>query len=241
MMTVELAHFLCTSRDSVTRFLVGSSGRAWVYSASMSGWHINAEEWEKRLRDEGEIALADLFDQLRAHLRNTVGFRMDPRLRGRVDPSDIIQDAFVEAANRLSEYTARSDMPIHLWVRFLTVQQLLITHRKHLHTQARDAGREVRLQSPADTNISSECLVIELMAAGPSPSGEVEEAERAAKLLEALEGMEPIDREVLTLRHFEQLSNIETAKVLDIQPGTASVRYFRALERLREILSDTNL
>lgn len=185
-----------------------------------------------RLRANDLQAWDELLARHRDRLHRAVNFRLDRRLRGRVDASDVIQEACLEAHERLPEYLAKPTMPIHLWLRFLVGQRLLIIHRQHLGTAMRDAGRE-----RAWPDSTADGLAEHLMAAGPSPSEDAARAEAQAYLRQALDAMDPFDREVLTLRHFEQLSNIEVALLLGIEASAASKRYLRALSRLQEILS----
>jgi RNA polymerase sigma-70 factor (ECF subfamily) len=118
-----------------------------------------------------------------------------------------------------------------------TVQRLLVLHRRHLGARARDAGREVSLYRGALPGASSAVLAAQLVGHRTTPSQAAMRAELQVHLQEVLNGMDPIDREVLALRHFEQLSNGETAKVLGLRESTASRRYARALLRLKEVLS----
>jgi RNA polymerase sigma-70 factor (ECF subfamily) len=163
---------------------------------------------------------------------------MDPRLRGRLDESDVVQDACLEATQRIKEYLADPAVPFFVWLRFLAIQRLLILHRRHLRAQVRSVAREVSLWPGAALAASSEYLATQLVAAGPSPSGAARKKELKDRLTDALDRMDPLDREVLTARHFEQLSNQETAHVLGVTPSTASTRYVRALRRLRKELGD---
>jgi RNA polymerase sigma-70 factor (ECF subfamily) len=185
-----------------------------------------------RLRANDPTAWPELLAANRDRLERAVAFRMDRRLRGRVDASDVIQEACLEAYERLPQYLANPAMPIHLWLRFLVGQRLLIVHRQHLGTAMRDPGRE-----HAWPDSTSDGLAEHLMAVGPSPSQEAARAEAHDYLRKALESMDEMDREVLTLRHFEQLSNVEVAQLLGIESSAASKRYLRALGRLQEILS----
>jgi RNA polymerase sigma-70 factor (ECF subfamily) len=186
----------------------------------------------ERLKANDPRAWEELLAKHRDRLHRAVTFRLDRRLRGRVDASDVIQEACLEAHARLPEYLARPDMPIHLWLRFLVGQRLLIAHRQHLGTAMRDAGRE---RVWPDSTVDG--LAEHLLAAGPSPSEDAARAEAEAYLRSALEGMDEFDREVLTLRHFEQLTNVEVAQLLGIETSAASKRYMRALGRLQDILS----
>jgi RNA polymerase sigma-70 factor (ECF subfamily) len=174
----------------------------------------------------------------RPRLLRMVSLRLDPRLHGRIDPSDVIQETFLEASARLAEYLRQPTMPFFLWLRFLAGQKLVTLHRRHLGVKMRDAAREVALAGGRRPETSSAVLAAELAGRLPSPSEAAVRAELRARLQEALGGMEPLDREVLALRHFEQLSWAETAQVLGTTEGAASKRYVRALKRLRAILSD---
>jgi RNA polymerase sigma-70 factor (ECF subfamily) len=165
-----------------------------------------------------------------------VELRLDRRLHGRVDPSDVIQEAYLEAAQRFPEYLQDSAMPFFLWLRFLTAQRILILHRRHLGVQMRDAGRDVPIYHGAMTAASSAALAAQLVGRRTTPSQAAMRAEMQLRLQEALNSMEATDREILVLRHFEQLTNSETARTLGLRESAASKRYARALLRLKEIL-----
>ena len=182
-------------------------------------------------------ALGELFGTHRDRLRRMVQLRLDRRLQGRVDPSDVIQEAFLDASRRLGEYAADPAMPPFLWLRFLTAQRLITLHRIHLGVRARDAGREVSLYSGSLPAADSRSLAVQLLGRLTTPSRAAIRAEIQSKIQEAVNAMDPIDREILALRHFEELTNGETAAVLGIHKAAASNRYVRALRRLKEILS----
>jgi RNA polymerase sigma-70 factor (ECF subfamily) len=190
-----------------------------------------------RVRAGDQNALAVLFDCFRDRLRRMVRLRLDRRLQGRLDPSDVLQEAFIDVSRRAAEYVANPDMPVFLWLRFLTAQRLLALHRQHLGAQMRDAGQEVSLYRGGLPMASSVSLAAHLLGQFTSASEVAARAEMQVRLQAALNGMEPLDREVLALRHFEELSNSETARVLGIQKSAASNRYIRALKRLKDILS----
>src|SRR4051794_8790320 len=179
----------------------------------------------------------DLLERHRARLRRMLALRLDHRLQGRVDPSDVLQETYLEATQRLPGDLRQPDMPFFLWLRFLAGQRLLIAHRRHLGTHQRDAGREVSLYRGAMPEASSAALAARLLGRECRPSEIAVRAEIKLRLQEALNQMDPLDREVLALRHFEQLSNAETARVLDLQEATASKRYVRALKKLKDILA----
>src|SRR5947199_9213450 len=183
-----------------------------------------------------QAAWGRLLARHRDRLRRMVALRLDRRLQGRVDPSDIIQEAYIDASIRLADYARQPEMPFFLWLRFLTGQRLLRVHRQHLGAEMRDVGREVSLSRGALPAATSAALAAQLLGRDTRPSEAAVRAERSIRLQEALNSMDPLDREVLALRHFEQLTTIETAQVLGIKEAAAGKRYIRALKRLKEIL-----
>lgn len=179
-------------------------------------------------------ALARLFDQQRDRLWKIVSFRLDPRLNRRVDPDDVLQEAYIAAAQRLAHFDG-SISPF-LWLRLMVMQTVVDVHRRHLGAQARSAQREIAWQGPGDASASGHSLAEFFVASLTSPTQAALRGELSKQLVAALETMEPIDREVLMLRHFEELSNNEVAAVLGIQPKASSIRYVRAIQRLKDIL-----
>jgi RNA polymerase sigma-70 factor (ECF subfamily) len=184
-----------------------------------------------------EAALAQLFGHYRQRLRQMVRLRLDRRLQGRLDPSDVVQEAYLDIARRLPEYAANPTMPFFLWLRSLTGQKLIDLHRRHLGAKMRDAGQEVSLYRGALPQASSVSLAAQLLGRLTSASRAAIRAETQIRVQEALNTMDPLDREVLILRHFEILTNEETAQVLGIKKSAASNRYIRALKRLKDILA----
>jgi RNA polymerase sigma-70 factor (ECF subfamily) len=191
----------------------------------------------RRARVGDADALAELFDRYRERLRQMIRLRLDRRLYGRIDPSDVLQEAYLDLAERFPEYAAKPTLPFFLWLRWLTGQRLIDLHRQHLGTKMRDAGQEVSLYRGALPQASSESLAAQLLGKLTSPTQAAVRAETQIRVQEAINSMDPMDREVLVLRHFEMLGNQETAQVLGISKKAASNRYVRALERLKEILS----
>lgn len=189
-----------------------------------------------RIRAGDASAVGELLESHRPPLVTTARIRMDRRLLGRVDPADIVQEAYLEASQRIDRYVADPDMPFRLWLRFLTLQCLATQHRRHLGTQKRDAARDVSLRS-APLPAHSHSIALELTGNFPTPSEEAMRVEIRTQLEDALDSLEPIDREVLCLRHFEELSNDEVAHLLDLSKAAASNRYVRALRRLKELLN----
>ena len=185
-----------------------------------------------------ESALGALFDGYRDRLRRMIRLRLDRRLSGRVDSSDVLQDAYLDVRKRFAEYARDpASMPFHLWLRLVTGQKLTDVHRFHLGTQMRDAGQEVSLHRGPFPHADSVSLAAQLLGRMTSASKAAIRAEHKVIVQETLNSMDPIDREVLALRHFEHLSNDETAQVLGLTKSAASNRYIRALKRLKEILS----
>jgi RNA polymerase sigma-70 factor (ECF subfamily) len=183
-------------------------------------------------------ALAELFERHRGRLEVMLRLRLDRRLQGRLDPADVLQEAYLEVARRFREYVAaKPPLPFYLWLRSLTGQKLAELHRRHLGVKMRNAGLEVTLDRGGLPQASSASLAEMLMGRLTSASRAAIRAETRLRVQEALNGMDPIDREVLVLRHFEMLSNEEAARVLAIKPSAASNRHIRALGRLEEILS----
>ena len=190
-----------------------------------------------RIHAGDQHALGEFFARHRGRLLKMVRLRLDRRLQGRLDPEDVLQEAFVDAARRLDEYAADPRMPPFLWLRFLTMQRLQTLHRLHLGVKSRDASREVSLFNGSVPAADSRSLAAQLLGRLTTPSRAAIRAEIQIKIQEALNAMDPIDREILALRHFEELNNGETAAVLGIHKAAASNRYVRALRRLKEIRS----
>lgn len=197
----------------------------------------DVDELLRRAEAGDEQARSDLFALYRQRLKAMVRLRLDRRLAGRIDPSDVVQEAYLDFARRLPEFLADRAVPFFLWLRGLTGQRLVDLHRRHLGAQMRSAGQEVSLYRGALPAASSVSLANQLLGRLTSPTQAAVRAEMQLRLQEALNAMDPLDREVLVLRHFEELSNGETAEVLGIQKAAASKRYLRALARLKEILA----
>jgi RNA polymerase sigma-70 factor (ECF subfamily) len=182
-------------------------------------------------------SLGKLLTRHEDRLRRMVAFRLDQRLKGRIDVSDVIQEVNLTVAQHLPEYQAQKKLPFFLWLRGVAGNKLRELHRHHLGTQMRDAGREVSLYHGSMPETSSAALAAQLLGHITRPSEAAIRAEVKIRLQEALNSMDPIDREVLALRHFEQLTPAETAQVLGIKEKAAGMRYVRALRKLKDILS----
>jgi RNA polymerase sigma-70 factor (ECF subfamily) len=191
----------------------------------------------QRARAGDRKALNTLFTRHRERLSRMVDLRLDRRLQARVDASDVIQDAYVEVVTRLDEYLRDPRLPFFLWLRLVVGERLMKLHRYHLGTQMRDAGLEVSLYRGALPQASSAALAAQLLGRQTSPTQAAARAERVLRLQEALNTLDPVDREVLSLRHFEELTLAETAQVLGIEESAAAKRYVRALKRLKAVLA----
>jgi RNA polymerase sigma-70 factor, ECF subfamily len=191
----------------------------------------------EQARAGDKSALNELFARHRARLRRMVELRLDRRLQGRIDASDVIQEAYVEVVTRLNDYLSEPNYPLFLWLRLIVGERLLKLHRHHLGTQMRDAGLEVSLYRGAFPEASSAALAAQLLGKHTSPTQAAVRAERMIRLQEALNTLDAMDREVLSLRHFEELSLAETALSLGIEESAAAKRYIRALKRLKATLA----
>jgi RNA polymerase sigma-70 factor (ECF subfamily) len=203
---------------------------------------MNTDEDEKtRLTgfpsDLHVVCWAELLAHQVDRLSRFIALRLDRRLQSRVDAEDVIQEIYVEAWRHLPEYRRNSTLPFCLWVRGLARNKLFELHRQHLGTKMRDARRETAELRPHTRETALQTFASVSRDGGASPSIAVAREETRARLRNALETMGQMDREVLVLRHFEQLSLAETAQVLGIDDKAAGMRHVRALKRLRNILS----
>lgn len=185
------------------------------------------------LRSQGEQAVAELFGCYRDKLDRMIRLRLDERIARKVDCEDVLQDAFVESARRIGDYLARPTVPFFIWLRQIAAQVLIDTHRRYLGAKMRDVRQEVTLSRVGGDGASSDCLVSQLADSLTSPSQFAVREETVSELKIALESLGETDREVLMLRHLEDLSNNEVAQILGIDKYAASKRYLRALERLK--------
>jgi RNA polymerase sigma-70 factor (ECF subfamily) len=191
----------------------------------------------ERLQAGDRRALADLFQRHRDRLRRMVELRIDARLQGRIDASDVLQDGFLDLSKQVESYLSDPRLPVFLWLRLVVSDRLAQIHRHHLGTAMRDAGREVSLYRDPMPQASSAALAAMLLGRLMSPSNAAIRAEQILQVQEAVNSLEPLDREVVALRHFEQLSRAETAVVLGITEEAGAKRYIRALKKLKTILA----
>lgn len=182
-------------------------------------------------------ALATLFLRHRDRLWRMVTFRMDPRLHGRVDADDVLQEAWLSIVQRIDHFLQDASRSIFVWFRLITCQTLVDIHRRHLQTQKRNAASEFSIDRGWASSSTSESISFHLLGQLTSPSEVAVRDELHEQLRRSLDSMNEIDREVLALRHFEQSTNRETAQILGISEQAASDRYLRALGRLKTVLT----
>ncbi len=195
---------------------------------------------ERRMLVEGgQTALASLFSSYQNRLERIVSFRLDPRIRGRIDAADILQEAYLEASHRLQSFLESTDASFFVWLRQQTLQTLIDVHRREFR-QKRDVNREIRFAATGASDGTSLSIAQFLIDQLTSPSQLAVNAEEMQWLQEALNSMHEVDREVLALRHFEQLGNSQVAEILGLTPTAASNRYLRAAARLSEIMQRLN-
>lgn len=183
-------------------------------------------------------AWSRLVDRYHPRLRRMVALRMDQRLKARVDPSDVLQEAYIDASNKLADYLANPVLPFYLWLRMVTGGRLGKVHRFHLEARMRDVEVEVPLNGPACPGVSSHSLAEMILARDDPPEGSLDREERGQQVRAALEWLTPGDREVISLRHFEKMGLDEVATVLNVTKAAAGKRYLRALARLKDALRD---
>ena len=199
----------------------------------------NREDTDRLLDDarNGEAGAVDkLLGEFREPLRKVIGMRLDPAVARRVDASDIVQDVLIEANQRLTDYLKKPDMPFHLWLRHLAQDRIIDTHRRHRLAQRRSVDREQPIARPAWADESSVSLVAQLVDTERTPTSEAIRLELQRRLSTAVDQLAEDDREIILMRHHETLSNQEVAHALHLTEAAASMRYLRALRRLRTVL-----
>lgn len=189
-----------------------------------------------RCRDGEQRALGELFERHRPFLMKVAALRMPAKLRSRIDPSDIVQDAQLEAVRRAEEYFREQGVSFRLWLRRITYERVLTAWRRHGEAARRSVEREVAL--PKESSIS---LANSLISPGRSPDARIAEDDVAERVRRAVARLSESDREIVLLHNFEGLTSTEAAALLSIEPAAARKRYGRALLRLRQLLIDEGL
>lgn len=196
----------------------------------------NVDELVTGIVHGDRAALATLFECYRERLARVVRFRLHPRLQGRIDAEDVVQDTWLRAESRIGSFLGEASQSPFIWFRMIVSQALVDLHRRHLGADKRDARRECSIDGRWSSESTATSLTYHLAGRLPSPSSAAAKAESVALLDKALAELSDLDREVLVLRHFEELTNVEAALVLGITQQAASMRYVRALDRLRNVL-----
>jgi RNA polymerase sigma-70 factor (ECF subfamily) len=188
---------------------------------------------------QGDAAAVDrLLARHRAAVRRMIQLRMDPALVRRVDASDVAQDVLMEAHRRLKQYLKNPQMPFHLWLRQMAKDRLIDAHRRHRVAARRSLDREQPLDVRLPRDQSTRNVALALCDGQLTPAAAATWRELKRRFEDACRALEPQDQEIVVMRHFEQLSNSEVATALGLSPQAASMRYLRAVRRLRELLSD---
>ena len=183
-------------------------------------------------------ARSRLLERHREAVRRMVALRIDPVLQRRVDASDIVQDVLIEADRRLKEYLESAKMPFHAWLRHMARDRLIDAHRRHRGAARRSMDREMAVPQTELSNQSALDLANLLVDRQMTPAAAATHHELEVRFQQALERLEDDDREVVLMRHFEQLSNQQTAEALKLSEPAASMRYLRAMRRLRSLLEE---
>ena len=203
-------------------------------------WSENSETQEllANVKRGENDAVNRLFERHRLSLRQVIQLRLDRQLARRVDASDIVQDVLLEANGRLSDYLAAPQMPFHLWLRHLAKDRIIDMHRQHRGAQRRSLDRERSLVSPQFGDQSAFDLAGQLVGSEPTPAAAGLRKELQSRFLIAIEQLDEEDRDIVLMRHFEQLGNSEAATALGLSTAAAGMRHLRALRKLRAILGE---
>jgi RNA polymerase sigma-70 factor, ECF subfamily len=199
--------------------------------------HEQTDQLLEQVRTGQPEAVDRLLAAFREPLRKVIGLRLDPMLARRVDASDIVQDVSLEVAQRLKEYLKAPNMPFALWLRHLAQDRIIDTHRRHRLAQRRSVDKEQPIARPAwASDESSASLVAQLIDTERTPASEAIRQELARRLTDAVDQLSDDDREIILMRHTEQMSNQDVADALGLTEAAASMRYLRALRRLKAVL-----
>jgi RNA polymerase sigma-70 factor, ECF subfamily len=193
---------------------------------------VDAQQALQRMRGGEMVALAEIFGVFRPQLRRMVDLRMTGPLSARVDPSDVLQETYMDANHKIHDYLQNPRVSLFVWLRGLTLDRLAKVQRRHLGAQCRALGRELRL--PEESSLA---LGRQLLAGTQTPSRIMERDELRRQVSDALQELNDRDREILVMRHFEVMTNSEVAEALDIGVSAATMRHGRALKRLKDMLS----
>jgi RNA polymerase sigma-70 factor (ECF subfamily) len=186
-------------------------------------------------------AVNKLLEKHRRSVRRLVEMRLDRKVQQRVDVSDVVQDVMVEASGRLEKYLDDPVMAFHLWIRQIAWDRIIDTYRRHRVSAKRNMDREQSIAVPAGSDQSTMELAVQLRDPALTPAAAATQREIAGKVEAVIELLNEQDREIILMRHYEHLSNLEIAEVLKLNPPAASMRYLRALRRLRQLLAENQI
>lgn len=199
----------------------------------------NTEQLLAAARGGDGTAVNQLLERHRTAIRRMIDLRMDEVIKRRVDASDVVQEVLIEANRRLADYLANPLMPFHLWLRQMAKDRLIDAHRRHRGAERRSMDREQPLVSIANQESSID-LLAQIRDQELTPAAAATWRELQTRFQQACSQLEELDQEIVLLRHFEQLSNSEAAEVLQLSPQAASMRYLRAMRRLRQFMDGTS-
>jgi RNA polymerase sigma-70 factor (ECF subfamily) len=205
-------------------------------------WPTGDETQELLLgaRDGDDDAVNRLIERHRAAVLRMVQMRLDHKIRRRVDVSDVVQDVMIEANRRLQDYIANPAMPFHLWLRHIAKDRIIDAHRRHRGSQKRSVDREQALAAPGANDRSTMDLAVHLCDGELTPAAAATQREMAKRVADAVSQLGDQDGEIIIMRHYEQLTNQEVAQALGLSEPAASMRYLRAVRRLREMLTGSD-
>lgn len=198
--------------------------------------HDKTLELLEQVRGGDDDAVNLLIDRHRNALRHLVRMRLDRKIQRRVDVSDVVQDVLIEANRRLKTYLENPVMPFHLWIRHIARDRIIDAHRRHRVSAKRSVDREQPMVIPGGFDKSSIILAAQLVDGEKTPAAKTMEKELARRVEEAISDLDDVDAEVIVMRHYEQLTNQEIAQALELSEPAASMRYLRAVRRLRELM-----
>lgn len=191
-------------------------------------------------RDGDSGAINRLLEKHRGPVRRLVEMRLDRKVQQRVDVSDVVQDVMLEANGRLQKYLDDPVMAFHLWLRQIAWDRIIDTYRRHRVSAKRNMDREQPMIAPGGSDDSTMDLAVQLCDPEMTPAAAATARELATRVEAVIQQLDEQDRDVILMRHYEHLSNVEIAKVLGLHPPAASMRYLRAIRRLRELMEETN-
>lgn len=200
----------------------------------MDDMDARLQELKLRIQAGDQSALGPIFELFRQRLRTVIRMRFNSRVRRREDESDILQESYFAAANDLPRYAKKPKVPIYVWLRGIVQQRLVDAHRKHLHCQKRSLDQEISINRTPWPETDSSSVANQLVSDLGTPSFLASNEELWLTLQTIMEELDPIDREIIALRHLEGLKSSEVAAVLEINQSTASTRYLRALKKLKD-------